>query len=147
MAMKFLEHFDHPERKQDKEHFIHLIQIALADGKIEDIELQMLQRMGSKLGLTKPEIDDLLETSKKSEYIPPYELSKRFEQLYDVIKMVYADGVIDDNEMRLASGLAMKSGFAEEEIPTLISVLIEGIKKGEDVDDLFDLYKKRRIVR
>lgn len=147
MAMKFLEHFDHPERKQDKEHFIHLIQIALADGKIEDVELQMLQRMGSNLGLTKPEIDDLLATNKQTAYIPPYELSKRFEQLYDVIKMVYADGVIDDNEMRLASGLAMKSGFAEEEISTLLSVLIEGIKKGEDVDDLFTLYKKRRIVR
>jgi hypothetical protein len=61
--------------------------------------------------------------------------------------MVYADGVIDDNEMRLASGLAMKSGFAEEEIPMLISVLIEGIKRGDDEDDLFTLYKKRRIVR
>lgn len=147
MAMKFLEHFDHPERKQDKEHFIHLIQIALADGKIEDVELQMLQRIGSKLGLTKPEVDDLLATNKQSEYIPPYELSKRFEQLYDVIKMVYADGVIDENEMRLASGLSMKSGFAEEEIPTLLSVLIEGIKRGDDEEDLFTLYKKRRIVR
>ena len=147
MAMKFLEHFDHPERKQDKEHFIHLIQMANADGKIDDVELEMLSRMGNKLGLTATEVADLLKTSKKSEYIPPYELSKRFEQLYDVIKIVYADGVIDDNEMRLASGLAMKSGFAEEEIPTLISVLIEGIKRGDDEDDLFTLYKKRRIVR
>jgi len=147
MAMKFLEHFDHPERKQDKEHFIHLIQIALADGKIENVELQMLQRMGSKLGLTKPEIDDLLATNKQSAYIPPYELSKRFEQLYDVIKMVYADGVIDENEMRLSSGLAMKSGFAEEEIPVLLSVLIDGIKRGDDEDDLFTLTKKRRLCR
>ena len=147
MAMKFLEHFDHPERKQDKEHFIHLIQMANADGKIDDVELEMLSRMGNKLGLTSTEVADLLETSKKSEYIPPYELSKRFEQLYDVIKMVYADGVIDDNEMRLASGLAMKSGFAEEEIPVLLSVLIDGIKRGDDEDDLFILYKKRRIVR
>lgn len=147
MAMKFLEHFDHPERKQDKEHFIHLIQMANADGKIDDAELEMLSRMGSKLGLTKPEIADLLTTNKQSAYIPPYELSKRFEQLYDVIKMVYADGEIDDNEMKLASGLARKSGFTEEEIPILLSVLIEGIKKGEDEEELFALYKKRRIAR
>jgi uncharacterized tellurite resistance protein B-like protein len=147
MAMKFLEHFDHPERKQDKEHFIHLIQMANADGKIDDAEMEMLSRMGNKLGLTKPEIDDLLVSNKQSAYIPPYELSKRFEQLYDVIKMVYADGVIDDNEMKLASGLAMKSGFTEEEIPAMLLVLIEGIKKGEDEEDLFALYKKRRISR
>ncbi len=37
--MNFLEHFDHPGKKQDKEHFNHLIQMALADGKIEDTEL------------------------------------------------------------------------------------------------------------
>lgn len=147
MAMKFLEHFDHPERKQDKEHFIHLIQMANADGKIDDAELEMLSRMGNNLGLTKPEIDDLLASNNQSAYIPPYELSKRFEQLYDVIKMVYADGVIDDNEMRLASRLAMKSGFTEEEIPLLLSVLFDGIKKGADEDDLFTLYKKKRIVR
>ena len=145
--MKFLEHFDHPERKQDKEHFIHLIQIALADGNLEDVELKMLERMGSKLGLTKPEIDDLLAANNQSSYIPPYELSKRFEQLYDVVKMVFADGKIDDNEMRLANGLALKSGFAEEDIPLLISVLVDGIKNGDDQDDLFALYKKRRMAK
>jgi uncharacterized tellurite resistance protein B-like protein len=144
--MNFLEHFDHPSRKQDKEHFGHLIQIAMADGKIETSELEMLHRFGSKLGLTAPEVDDLLETSKKSAYVPPYELSKRFGQLYDVIKMVYADGQINNNEMRLATGLALKSGFTEEEIPVLLALLISGIKNGEDEDDLFELYKKRRIV-
>jgi len=143
--MKFLEHFDHPERKQDKEHFIHLIQVANADGEIDDAELQMLHRMGANLGLTNPEIDDLLVTSKQSAYIPPYELSKRFEQLYDVIKMVFADGRIDDNEMKLAAGLAVKSGFAEEDIPVLLTVLMEGVKNGEDPDDLFALFKKRRM--
>ena len=145
--MNFLEHFDHPSRKQDKEHFNHLIQMALADGKIEETELKMLYRIGSKMGLTTPEIDDLLETSKNSAYIPPYELSKRFSQLYDIIKMVYADGQIDNNEMRLATGLALKSGFTEQEIPILLALLISGIKNGDDEDDLFDLYKKRRLVK
>lgn len=145
--MNFLEHFDHPSKKQDKEHFNHLIQMALADGKIEDAELKMLHRIGSKMGLTTPEIDNLLETSKNSAYIPPYELSKRFAQLYDIIKMVYADGQIDNNEMRLATGLALKSGFTEQELPVLLAVLINGIKNNEDEDDLFDLYKKRRIAR
>lgn len=144
--MNILEHFDHPGRKQDKEHFSHLIQIALADGKIEDSELELLHQFGRKLGLTIPEIDNLLETSKKSAYIPPYELSIRFGQLYDVIKMVYADGEIDNNEMRLATGIALKSGFTEKELPILLALLINGIKNKVDEDDLFDLYRKKRLV-
>lgn len=140
--MNFLEHFDHPSRKQDKEHFGHLIQIAMADGIIETSELEMLHQFGSKLGLTAPEVDDLLETSKKSAYVPPYEFEKRFGQLYDVIKMVFADGKVDNNEMRLATGIAIKSGFTEQEIPVLLALLISGIKNGDNEEDLFDLYKK-----
>lgn len=145
--MNFLEHFDHPERKQDKEHFGHLIQIALADGIIEDSELEMLYRSGRKLGLTKEEIDVLLENSKNSAFIPPYELSKRFEQLYDIIKMVYADGQVNNGEMRLATSLAIKLGFAEGEIPFLLTLLINGVKNGEDEEDLIALYKKKRLVK
>ena len=145
--MNFLEHFDHPERKQDKEHFTHLIQIALADGKIENSELEMLYRSGKKLGLTKEEIDVLLENSRKSAFIPPYELSKRFGQLYDIVKMVYADGQVNSNEMRLATGLAIKLGFAEAEIPFLLTLLINGVKTGEDEEELLEMYKKKRLVK
>jgi uncharacterized tellurite resistance protein B-like protein len=145
--MSLLEHFDHPGKKQDKEHFTHLIQIALADGKIENSELEMLYSSGKKLGLTKEEIDILLEDSKKSAYIPPYELAKRFEQLYDIIKMVYADGQVNNNEMRLTTGLAIKLGFTEEEIPFLLALLINGVKNGEDEEDLLAMYKKKRLVK
>ena len=144
--MKLLEHFDHPERRQDKEHFKHLIQVAMADGKIDDNELKMLHRLGRNLGFTDPEIDDLLESTKQSAYNPPYELAKRFEQIYGIVKMVLADDKIDNNEMRLATGLALKSGFSENEIPALLVLLIDGIKNGEDEEDLFKMYKKRIML-
>ena len=141
--MSLLEYFDHPDRKQDKEHFRDLIQVALADGIINEMELKMLYRMGKNLGLTDPEMDDLLESKEKSSYNPPYELAKRFEQLYDIVRMVLADGIIDNDEMRLTILLALKSGFAEAEIPDLLSFLIKGIKEEEDEEELFMLYKKR----
>ena len=75
--MKLLEHFDHEGKKQDKEHFKHLIQVALADGIIEDNELKMLHRLGKNMGFTEPEIDDLLDSTKNSTYNPPYELDRK----------------------------------------------------------------------
>ncbi len=145
--MNILEQFDHPGRKQDKDHIIHLIQIAMADGIVDDKELKMLQRLGNEMGITDPEITDLLENSKKSAYIPPYEFSKRFGQIYHVIKMVYADDKVDSHEMRLATLIGLKSGFSEEEMPFLLTLLITGVKNNENEEDLFELYKKRRIVR
>lgn len=142
--MKFLDHFDHVEKKQNKEHFLHLIQIASADGIIDDSELQMLNRIGRNLGLTDPEIKDLFESSKQSAYIPPYELRERFEQLYRIVLMILADDEIAKEEIHLANLLGLKSGFSDDDLSVLLPLLVDGIRNGQDEEDLFALYKKKR---
>lgn len=133
-------------RNQDEEHFYHLVQLAIADGVIHDDEMQMLHRCGRSIGLSDLEIDDTIESTKKTTFIPPYELSKRFEQMYDMVKMILADGKIDNTEMRLVTGLALKSGFNENEIPGLLGILISGIRNGDDDEDLFKVYNKKRLT-
>lgn len=141
--MSILDIFDHPEKKQDKEHFKHLVDIAMADGLIEEEENKMLNRIGKDLGLTDSEINILIDSSKNASYNPPYELRKRFEQMYTIVKMVLADGKIENNEMRMATHIGLKSGFTETEIPVLLAVLIGGIRNNENEDDLFEQYRKR----
>lgn len=142
--MKFLDHFDHTEKKQNKEHFLHLIQIASADGIIDDSELQMLNRIGRNLGLTEAEIKDIFDSSKQSDYHPPYELAKRFEELYRVVQMILADEEIAKEEMHLANILGVKSGFKEDDLAVLLPLLIDGIRNNQDEEELFIQYKKKR---
>jgi hypothetical protein len=142
--MNISDYFDHPIKKQNTEYFVHIVRIAKADDIVSNTELELLHRIGRKLGLTDPEIEKLIETTGKSDYIPPYELSKRFDQVYEIVKMTLADGAIDSNEMRLARGFAVKSGFTETEIPNLLSLIIEGIKGDKDEEELFEVYKKER---
>ena len=144
--MNTSEKYGQLNENQDEEHFIHLVQVAIADGIIHDDELQMLHRCGRSIGLTDLEIDDAIATTKKTTFIPPYELSKRFEQMYDMVKMILADGKIDNSEMRLVTSLALKSGFNENEIPGLLSILISGIRNREDEEDLFKVYAKKRKI-
>ena len=140
--MNILEHLDHHDKKQNKDHFMDLIQVALSDGVIDQKELEMLHRFGRKMGFTDLETDDLIEATTKAVYNPPYEFFKRFEQVYNIVKMILADDVIDKNEMRLANSFATKLGFSEIEIPKLLFLLINGIKEGKDDEDLFEAYKK-----
>ena len=142
--MNISDYFDHPIKKQNTEYFIHLVRIAKADDIVSNSELELLHRIGRKLGFTEPEINKLITTTEKSDYIAPYELSKRFDQVYEIVKMTLADGLIDNSEMRLASSFAIKSGFTESEIPNLLALLIRGIKEGKDEEDLFEIYKKER---
>lgn len=126
---------------------MHLVEIANADGNIDEAEVKMLNRYGAKLGLTQIEIDELLSSGKQSSYIPPYELATRFEQMYDVVRMIFADGEAGDEELKLASKIAVKSGFDDADVPVLLSVLTDGIKNRQDEEELFAIYKKKRMGR
>jgi uncharacterized tellurite resistance protein B-like protein len=140
--MNISEHFDHQSKKQNKEHFRNLIQVALADGKIEPKETEMLHKFGKKMSFTNQEIEALIASGSKDSFNPPYELNKRFIQVYEIVYMVLADGKIDEDEIHLAKRYALKSGFDESEIPIVINILINGIKLGKDEDDLFSIYRK-----
>jgi uncharacterized tellurite resistance protein B-like protein len=144
--MNISDHFDSPQRKQNKEHFKHLIKVALSDGKIHDSEKKMLHRVGRKMGFTDPEIETLIESAKTPAFDTPYELSKRFEQLHDIIKMISADGIIENSEIRLARGLAIIYGFNDKEIPGLLDLMIDGIKNGKDEEELFKTFKNGRVI-
>lgn len=142
--MDILKHFDHHGRKQNIEHFTNLIHVALADGIIDQSETEMLQKFGRKLGFTETEVENLINSEKNSVFHPPYDYFKRFEQVYEVVKIILADDQIAENELLLARRFAIKSGFSEAEIPFLIEFLIKGINESADEEELFESYKKKR---
>jgi uncharacterized tellurite resistance protein B-like protein len=142
--MSNINYEDHSVKKQNVDYYIYLVHIALADGFISNNEWALLNRIGQKLGFSDNEIDTIVDTARHSDYFPPYELFDRFAQVYEVVKMILADGVIDNNEMRLARSFAIKSSFRENEIPGLLVLLISGIKEGKDEDELFEVYRKMK---
>jgi hypothetical protein len=144
--MGTLDFSDHSTKKQNEDYFIHLIRIAKADNTISNTELKLLNHLGKELGYLESEIADLIETTKMSDYIPPYELSERFGQVYNVVRMTLADGSIDKNEMRLASSFALQSGFSDSEIPRLLVLLLSGIREGKSAEDLFKVFKKQKEI-
>ena len=142
--MTVLNYFDHHDKKASKEHFLHLIQVANADGVIDKSESEMLHKMGIHLGLTDPEIDELIQNKDSKAYIPPYDLEKRFHQLYDVVAMALADGVLYKNEIRMIKSLAIASSFNELETDRLLNLLINGIKYNKTEQELLNAFKQMK---
>ena len=141
--MSLLNYFDHHDRRESKEHFLQLVQVASADGVIDKSENEFLHRMGNHLGFTDPEIDELILKKETKSYVPPYELKKRFHRLYDVVAMALADGVLYTNEINMLKKLAVASGFNNNDIDQLINLLINGIKYGKNEDDLLKAFKEK----
>ncbi len=127
------------------EYFVQLIRIALSDEVISTKEFELLHRVSKRLGFTVVETDHLIRTTRKSDYTPPSELRARFDQIYEIVNMTLVDGTINKNEMYLASSFAVKSGFNEKEIPTMLVLLLTGIRQGKNADQLFKEFQSKVV--
>jgi hypothetical protein len=142
--MVFLITFHPAAKKQNTEYFIQLVRIALADEHVNTGELAQLYRIGEKLGFSKKEIKKLISNVTQTDYIPPNQLAKRFEQVYEIVKLMLADGIINHTEMSLAKSFASTSGFHADDIPGLFVLLINGIRHDKTAAELFDEFKNQK---
>jgi len=140
--MNFSDFIKDNGKRVSKEHYLHLVQVSRADGKINPEELALLHKEGRKFGLTDPEIDRIIEQEAKHHYDPPYSLHDKFEHLFNVAQMILADEVVSEGEKKLLKRFAIEAGFSDKTVARLIDLLISGIKGGEDEEILFNKFKK-----
>ncbi|HCT31309.1 MAG TPA: hypothetical protein DIW31_11405 [Bacteroidales bacterium] len=142
--MSLINYFDHHDKKASKEHFMHLIQVANADGVVDKSESDLLHRVGKRLGFTDPEIDMLIEKRDSKLYTPPFDLEERFHQLYDIVAMALADGIMFTSEVKIFKRLAIASNFNDEDTDRLLNLLVNGIKQNKSEDELFKTFKQKK---
>ena len=131
--MSIADLFEHGERTQDKSHFRNLVVIAHSDGNLSDVEEQLLQEIGSDLGLTAEQIADVKNNPDKYPVHPPANRTERFEQIVDLIQMVQADGNVDDKEMKVLEKVAVKIGYQsldEVDVESILALIV----RGEDME-------------
>lgn len=141
--MSFTDFITGSGKRVKKDHFIHLVQVAEIDGKITDIELEILYKEGRKFGLTEPEIQAVIDKEKDFHYVPPYSLHDKFDELYNIALIILADDVITDGERKVLMRYSISAGFEERISDVLIDHLLDGVKRGEDEEVLFSSFKKK----
>jgi uncharacterized tellurite resistance protein B-like protein len=139
--MSIVNYFDHHDRKASKEHYLNLVQMACADGVIDPSELELLHRIGKRLGFTDPEIDELIGKKASKHFSPSYSLERRFHELYDIVAMALADGILHKAEIGLIKKFAIALAFSSNEIDRVVEMLVAGIKSGKSEEELFSLFK------
>ena len=133
--MSIAEIFESGERTQDKGHFKNLVLIANADGHLDDTEIATLHKIGRKIGLTHTQIGAIMDNPKQYAVIPPVSKDERFEMLIDLVRIMLADNVIADQEMKLVERFAVQLGYKSIEDVDVESV-IALIVRGEDNDTI-----------
>lgn len=133
---------DHGKRIR-KDHFVHLVQVAEIDGKIDKQEMEVLHKEGRKFGLTDPEIDAIIDREKDFHYVPPYSLQDKFDEIYNIASIILADNKVTEAEKKMINRYAIAAGFRDETIEMLEGLVIDGIKNNIDEETLFKNFRKK----
>ncbi len=118
--------FEHQYLSFKKDHLRNLIALAKADGHLHAEEEKMLYKIGEKYGLKDRQIATLIGSEKEATLKIPDTHDQKMNQLYDLVQMVYADGVVEKSEVVFCEDLMAQFGFKKE----IISWLIDNFSKG-----------------
>jgi hypothetical protein len=113
--------------------------MAKSDHSIDQSELEVTYKIGLHRNFTESEIKDLLRNNDRHKLIIPENDQDKFEQLYDLILVMMADGIIEDDEMEFCIDFGNKLGLRKTRAALLIIEIVEGL---EGDFDIFNKTKK-----
>jgi uncharacterized tellurite resistance protein B-like protein len=123
-------------KKTEKSHLRNLIALAKADGRISEGELELINKAASKLGLKQSEVNGLLEVVTEKDLSIPSNDSERFDQIFELVQLMMADGKIEDSEMDFCILIAEKMGFRKAIVGVLVRKVSVGLTEGLDKETI-----------
>ena len=122
--------FENEQEKKIKSHLLNLAALAKADGHIDAREMNFILAVGKKNGMSSSDVQALISDSKDATADLPTNDSDRFDQIFDLVDMMLADGVVDDTEMDFCIMMAEKLGFRKAIVGVLVRKISQGVKDG-----------------
>lgn len=113
--------FEHQYLSYKKNHIKNLLALSKADGHMHEKELEMLYKIGNRYGLKDRQITALVESNEPFEVNVPDNFHDKMNVLYDLVLMVYADGVVEQKEIDFCEDVVKKFGMKPGMVQWLIS--------------------------
>ncbi|HEY5750319.1 MAG TPA: TerB family tellurite resistance protein [Chryseolinea sp.] len=118
--------FEHQYLSYKKNHIKNLLALAKADGHMHPKEEALLYKIAKRYGLKDRQVKELAETEEKFEVNVPDNHNDKMNLLYDLVLMVYADEVVDQQEIEFCEDAVTRFGMKKE----LVGWLLQEFERG-----------------
>lgn len=98
-----------------------LINLAASDSRIEEKESKLIHLIGTANGLTKDEVNQLIEKPLPITDLNTMTTDEKFEHLYNLIQMMKMDGQVFKSEILFCENIATKLGYKRGVVAELSS--------------------------
>ena len=126
--------FESKKDKKFKQHLRNLVFLAKVDGKLNEVERDLIFRIGLKYGLKDYFIAELIEEIPDFDFRLPASDYERFDQIYDLVQLMVSDGIVDDHELDFCVDMAERLGFRKAVVAVLVRKISQGLTNGQNKD-------------
>lgn len=140
--MSFIDALYNGDHAKAKSHIRNLVRIAGADGTIDDAEYKLLLRIARKYEISEETVQEIIKNVDSLPFTPPSSKQERYIQLWNLGRMVMADGVKDPDEISKISRFAIGLGFKGDIVPGLVEEVISVVEAKSYEDDAVEAIDK-----
>ncbi|MFT4733407.1 MAG: putative tellurite resistance protein B-like protein [Arcticibacterium sp.] len=123
-----------------KGQFLRLYQMAASDGEFSSSELEMLYTYALDRGVSKDQLMEILY-SPIGQIAIPEDIDTKVTYLYDLSKMILADGVINEDERNTLKKYALRFDFLSENVDELADYLILSVQENKSIVQVLEEIK------
>ncbi len=118
--------FEHQYLSYKKNHIKNLLALAKVDGHMHPKEEDLLYKIAKRYGLKDRQVKELIDSDEKFSMNVPDNHNDKMNLLYDLVLMVYADGVVDEHELEFCEEAVTQFGMKKG----LVNWLLEEFERG-----------------
>ena len=118
--MPIVDLYRHSAKRKNMAHFATLASLAAVDGEFNPHEKKLIDRFADKLDITEAEYKEVMKKSNKYPIDPSHSQKERYERLFDLFKVIYADHILDEEEMSLIKKYVLGLGFPTKQADKII---------------------------
>ena len=94
-----------------------LARLAKADGHLAPEEKEMIHEVGAGFGFSRKDVDEIIDSPGSMESLGALSREQKNQYFLDCIRMVLADGRIEERELTFCQNVAVKLGFNKDVVP------------------------------
>ena len=117
--------FQGNEDKKNKSYIKNLLELAIADGKLDESEMKAIISIAGNFDLSEQEVMAIKDNHQEIDFTPPSSYSAKVKLLEDLVKIMIADHEIDEKEVKICKDLALKLNIASVIVDELIQNSIQ----------------------
>ncbi|MFK5972541.1 MAG: TerB family tellurite resistance protein [Flavobacteriaceae bacterium] len=140
--MSFVDLYSSGEHSRNLAHFAAIASLAVIDGEMGVEEKRLLDRFAKKLDITDDEYKVVMRKENKYPIDSPHDHKKRLERLYDLFRIIFADHMIEKEEMTLLKRYAIGLGFSGDKANKVIEKSVSIFSGRIDFEDYLYLLKE-----